>query len=285
VRYLPAAKRAFKRAFTEDDVGDSAAAITYYMFLAIPSLLLVAAGFFGLFAGPDTVDALVRRLSGVVPAEAISLIGDSLSRMTENRSGGLVMVVVGFVLAAWTVTGATGAVMRAINRIHGRREARGFVRQRLTGLVMVAFALVAFALVFGLLVLGPFLSGWVGRALGAETAVSWIWWAGQWPILVGGLVVAFAAIFWLGPDRERPPFRPITAGAVVATAVWLAASAAFAVYVSMFSSYNKAWGSLAAVIIMLTWLWLSSLALLLGAELDAELEGSRRDPGLTVPEQ
>jgi membrane protein len=285
VRYLPAAKRAFKRAFKEDDVGDSAAAITYYAFLAIPSLLLVAVGFFGLFASADTVDSLVRRLSTVVPSEAVSLIEDSLSRTTENRGGGLAMVVVGFALAVWTVSGAMGAVMRATNRIYGRREARGFVRQRLTGLVMVVFALVAFALVFGLLVLGPVLSGWIGRALGAETAVSWLWWAGQWPILIAGLAVSFAAIFWLGPDRERPPFRPVTAGAVAATAVWLAASAGFAVYVSMFSSYNKAWGSLAAVIVMLTWLWLSSLALLLGAELDAELEGSRREPALTVSEQ
>jgi membrane protein len=186
--------------------------------------------------------------------------------------------MIGFAIAAWTVSGAMGAVMRALNRVHERREQRGFIAQRLTGLVMVVLALIAFALVFGLLVLGPVLSGWIGGALGAETAVSVLWWAGQWPILLLGLAVAFALIFWLGPDRDRPPYRPITAGAVLATAVWLAASAAFAVYVSMFSSYNKAWGSLAAVIVMLTWLWLSALALLIGAELDAELE-DRREKG------
>jgi membrane protein len=275
MRYLRASKRAVKRAFKEDDIGDAAAAITYYTFLAIPSLLLVAVGFFSLFAGPETIDSLVERLSSVMPAEATALLKSSLRRATENRGGGLAMVIVGFAAAAWTASGAMGAVMRALNRVYSRRESRGFVVQRATGLGMLILGLVAFALVFGLLILGPVLSGWVGGLLNAETAVSWLWWAGQWPILLGGLVVAFALILWLGPDRTRPRFRPVTAGSVLAAAVWLAASGAFAVYVSMFGSYNKAWGSLAAVIIMLTWLWLSSLALLLGAELDAELEGSR----------
>jgi membrane protein len=277
VRYLPALKVAVKRAFKEDDIPDAAAAIAYYGFLAIPSLLLVAVGFFGLWAGPDTVARLVDELGTVMPGEATSLIDDTLTQVTENRSGGLVMVIVGFVLAAWTVSGAMGGVMRALNRVHRCRDERGFVAQRAIGLAMVVLALIAIALVLGLLVLGPVLSGWVGRALNAETPVSVLWWAGQWPILLLGLAVAFALIFWLGPDRERPRFRPLTAGAVLATLVWLVASGAFAVYVSMFGSYNKAWGSVAAVIVMLTWLWLSSLALLIGAELDAELEGHREE--------
>jgi len=275
MRYFHALKRAVRRAFKEDDVPDAAATIAYYGFLAIPSLLLVAVGFFGLFAGPDTVDRLVDKLGKVAPGEAVTLMEDTLDRVTENRGGGLVMVIVGFALAAWTVSGAAGAVMRALNRVHRRKEGRGFVAQRGIGVVMVVLALIAIALVFGLLVLGPVLSGWVGDVLGAKTAVSVLWWVGQWPILLFGLAVAFALIFWLGPDRERPRFRPLTAGALVATLVWLLASGAFAVYVSMFSSYNKAWGSLAAVIVMLTWLWLSALALLIGAELDADLEGHR----------
>ena len=269
MRYLRALKTAVKRAFKEDDVGDSAAALTYYGFLAIPSLLLVAVGFFGLFAGPETIASLVERLGRVMPAEATSLIESSLTRITENRGGGLVIVLVGFAFAAWTVSGAMGAVMRALNRIYAQSETRGFVQQRATGLAMVAAALVAFALAFGLLILGPYVSEWTGAG--------WLWWVGQWPILIGGLVVAFTAIYWLGPNRDRPPFRPVTAGAVLAAIVWLLGSGAFAVYVSMFGSYNKAWGSLAAVIVMLTWMWLSALALLLGAELDAEIEGARHE--------
>lgn len=275
---MGALRRSFTRAFKEDGVTDAAAAVTYYAFLAIPSLLLVAVGFFGLFADPDTVAALVGRLSGVVPGEAISLVEDSLTRVTENRGGGAVMVAVGFAVAAWTASGAMGAVMRALNRVYGRAETRGFVAQRATGLAMVALAFVAFGLVFGLLVLGPLLSRWIGEALGLEEVFGWIWWAGQWPILLGGLLLAFGGIYWLGPDRGRRRFRWWSPGALLAVGVWLAASGAFAVYVGMLGSYNKAWGSLAAVIVMLTWLWLSSLALLLGAELDAELEGERNNP-------
>jgi membrane protein len=277
VRYLRALKVAVKRAFKEDEITDAAAAMAYYEFLAIPSLLLIAVGFFGLWAGPDTVARIVDKLGSVVPAEAVTLVDETLSRVIENRSGGFALVVVGFVLALRTVSGAMGGVIRALNRIHRERDERGFVGQRAIGLLLVFLALMAIALVFGLLVLGPVLSGWVGRHLDAETPVSLVWWIGQWPILLAGLVIAFALIYWLGPDRERPSFRPITAGAVLATLVWLVASGLFAVYVATFSSYNKAWGSLAAVIVMLTWLWISSLALLLGAELDAVLEGHGKE--------
>src|SRR5215212_11163855 len=146
VRYLPPLKRAVKRAFKEDDVPDAAAAIAYYGFLAIPSLLLVAVGFFGLWAGPDTIKRVVDKLGEVVPGEAVTLVQTTLTNVTENRSGGLVMVIVGFALAAWTVSGAMGAVMRALNRVHRRTEGRGFVVQRGTGLVMVVLALIANAL-------------------------------------------------------------------------------------------------------------------------------------------
>jgi membrane protein len=264
VRYATALKRAVKRAFTEDDVGDSAAAITYYAFLAIPSVLLVAVGCFSLFADPATVSDLIGELTTVLPADAISLIDDSLKRVIENRDSGVVMVIVGLLVAAWTVSGAMGAVMRVLNRIFTEQETRGFVQQRVIGLVLILLLLAALALVFGLLVLGPHMADWVGAG--------WIWWVAQWPVLLGGLLVAFGVVYWLGPNRQPRRYQPLTAGALLAMVIWLAASAGFAVYVSMFGSYNKAWGSLAAVIVMLTWLWLSALALLFGAELNAELE-------------
>jgi membrane protein len=275
MRYLHALKRAFKRAFTEDEVGDSAAAITYYAFLSLPSLLLVAVGFFSLFADPETIATLMRKLEGVAPAEALSLLEDSLNRVIQNRSGGLPMIVVGFLVAAWTVSGTMGAVIRTLNRIFGELEGRGFVKQRAIGVTLVVLVVAAFALVFGLLVLGPYVSDWTG--------LGWVWWLAQWPVLVGGLLVAFGLIYWLGPNRSEVRFKPISAGSLLAVVIWLAGSGAFAVYVSMFGSYNKAWGSLAAVIVMLTWLWLSSLALLLGAELDADLEGCRDERRL-VPD-
>jgi membrane protein len=149
------------------------------------------------------------------------------------------------------------------------------VRQRIVAVLMTVIMLVAFALVFGLLVLGPALSGWLGGELGIETVFKIAWWIAQWPILVLGLLAAFATVLYLGPNVDHPRWRFVSPGAVIALVVWLVASGAFAVYTAMFASYNKAWGSLAAVIIMLTWLWLGGLALLFGAEVNAEAERSR----------
>jgi membrane protein len=259
----------------EDVVTDIAAALSYYAFLAIPAVLLVAVGVFAQTAGPGTIESMLDRLEGVVPEEAISLIGDSLTRASENKSGGVVLIVVGFLLALWTASGAMNALMRGLNHVYDRDESRGFVRQRLVALGMLACLLLAFGLSFGLLVLGPKLSGWIGGAVGAEDAFSWLWWTLQWPILILGLLAAFAAVLYLGPDVEMRRWSFLTPGAVVALVVWLLASGLFAFYVSAFGSYNKAWGALAGVIIMLTWLWLSALALLLGAEVNAVADRGR----------
>lgn len=266
--------RAGKEALA-DGITDVAAALAYYAFLAIPAALLVAVGFFSLFAGPEAVETIMDKLGGVVPGEAVSLLRDSLTRVTESGGGGVVMVTLGLALALWTATGAMTGLMRGLNIAYDRKETRNFLKQRLTALGMLAFMLLAFALSFGLLVLGPHLSEWVGKAVGLESVLEWVWWTAQWPILVGGLLLAFAGILHLGPNVEHPRFRFLTFGAAFAVVLWLAASGLFALYVSMFGSYNKAWGSLAAVIIMLTWLWLSGLALLLGAEVNAEAERRR----------
>lgn len=272
--YVAIVKRAGKESLN-DQITDLAAALAYYSFLAIPSVLLVALGAFSLFSGPEAIQSLMDRLAEVVPAATIQLLEDSLTRMQENRGGSLTMAIVGLVLALWTTTGAMTALMRALNRAYDRDEGRGFVRQRIVAVLMTVIMLVAFALVFGLLVLGPALSGWLGGVLGIETVFKIAWWIAQWPILILGLLAAFATVLYLGPNVDHPRWRFVSPGAVIAVVIWLIASGAFAVYTAMFASYNKAWGSLAAVIIMLTWLWLTGLALLFGAEVNAEAERSR----------
>ena len=238
-------------------------------------MLLVAVGVFSQTAGPETIESMLDRLEGVVPAEALTLIEDSLTRVTENESSGVALIVVGFLLALWTASSAMNALMRGLNRVYNREETRSYARKRLTALGMLACLFLAFGLVFALLVLGPLLSEWVGEALELEGFLSWLWWILEWPILLLGLLGAFAAVLYLGPNVAHPRWRFLTPGAIAAVVIWLGASGIFAFYVSSFGSYNKAWGSLAAVIIMLTWLWLSALALLLGAELNAEAERSR----------
>jgi membrane protein len=273
--YLAIVVRAGKSAM-KDHVTNLAAALAYYAFLSIPALLLILVGVFSLFAGEGAITTIVDKLSSVAPQEALTLIRTSLRRVTEAQSNsGITLIVVGSILALWTVTGAMDTLMWALNAAYGREETRGFVKRRLTALAMIVLMLVAFVLVFGLLVLGPQLSGWVGSAVGLEALVKVLWWTAQWPILILGLLFAFAAIYYLGPNIAHPRWQFVTLGTVVSVVLWLAASGGFAFYVSQIGSYNKVWGSLAAVIIMLTWLWISALALLFGAEINAEAERSR----------
>ena len=224
--------RAGKEAL-KDHVPNLAAALAYYAFLAIPSLLLVVVGVFSLVAGDDAITTIIDKLETVAPQEALTLVEDSLRRVTETTSGaGITMTVVGSVLAFWTLTGSMQTLMWALNAAYQREESRGFVKRRLIALVMVVLMLLAFGLAFGLLVLGPALSGWVGSAVGLESLVDWLWWTAQWPILIAGLLFAFATILYLGPDVDHPRWRFLTVGTVVSVLVWLAASGAFAVYVA-----------------------------------------------------
>lgn len=264
------------------NVTDVAAALAYYGVLAIPAALLVAVGAFGVFAGPDTIQSLLDRLEGVVPAEALTLIGDSLTRVTESSGGGLTLALVGLLLAVWTASGAMSALMRGMNAVHGREEDRPFARQRLTAIGLLGWTLLAIVVSFGLLVLGAPLSRALGDAVGAETLVGWLWWGAQWPILAGALLLAIAGILRLGPAGAPGGTRPVLAGAAFAVVVFVVASGLFGVYVSRFGSYGAAWGSLSAVIVMLTWLWLTSLAVLLGSEVEAEAQRRTAAPAGTA---
>jgi membrane protein len=273
-----ALRRASKRGLT-----NVAAALAYYGFLAIPSALLVTLGVFGLVAQPSDVEQLLTHLEGVVPESAIGLLTDSLVRTTQAGSGGVVMIAVGSLLALWTLTGAMTTLMWALNIAFEREEDRSFLQQRVTAIKMLGLVAVAVALAFGLLVLGPQLSEWVGDAIGEPGLVSWIWWIADWPILLAGLFGAFAGLLYLGPAGNQSRGRLVSLGGIVAVAIWLAASGGFAIYASQFGSYNKAWGSLAGVIIMLTWLWISSLALLVGAEIEAEAGKPATPPSSSAP--
>jgi len=251
------------------------AALAYYAFLAVPAALLIAVGLFGLFAGPGAVSTTIGKLHSIVPADASRLIEGSLTRTTRHRGTGLAVLLVGSALALWSLTGAMQNVMWAVNIAYEREDGRSFVRKRVIALGMVVFAFVAFALAFGVLVLGPHISTWLGDALGQRSGVKIAWYVAEWPLLIGGLLFAFAGLMYLAPNVEQRRWRFVTLGGVLAIALWLLASGAFAFYASRFGSYDKTWGSLAAVVVMLTWFWLGALALLYGAEVDAETERSR----------
>jgi membrane protein len=233
-------------------------------------VLLVVVGVFTLAVGPGTITSLMQHFNHVMPSQATALLGSSLHRLDAHPAQSVVLTVVGFVLALWSTSGAMTGYMTAINLAYERKDTRNFVRKRLVALTMVAVIGVAFLLVAVLLMFGPAVEHLIASHAGAASgAVGWIWWVAQWPILIVGLVAAFETLLYLGPDVPKRRWRLLSPGPLAAAVVWIVVSAAFAVYTGSFGSYNKTWGSLSAVIVMLTWLWLSALALLLGAEIDA----------------
>jgi membrane protein len=272
--WLAISKRAAKE-MLDDNMLMIASALAYSSFFAIPSVLLVVLGLFTLIASPATITSLIGHLHGVMPAQATQLLSQSLHRLDHQQSATITITIVGLALALWSTTGAMTSYMTALNLAYDRKDTRRFVKKRLTALAMVACIGTAFLLIAVLLIFGPQIEKHLGSALGISSILGYLWWAAQWPILIGGLLAAFATLLWLGPDVDQPRWRFITPGSAIAAAVWLIASAAFAVYTARFGSYNKTWGSLSSVIIMLTWLWLTGLALLFGAEFNAETERSR----------
>ena len=263
--------------FLADNMMMLASALAYSTFFAIPSVLLVAVGLFTLVAGPETINNLIAHFGTVMPGQATSLLKGSLHNLDAHPSSSIVMTVVGFLLAIWSTTGAMTAYMTAINLAYNRKDRRSFVRKRLVAVEMAVVIGLAFVLVAVLLIFGPQIERWVASHAGpAGGVVDVLWWVAQWPVTLVGLLTAFATLLYLGPDVDRPKWEFLTPGSLVAALLWIASSGLFAVYTSMFGSYNKTWGSLSAVIVMLTWLWLTGMALLLGAEINSEIERSRR---------
>lgn len=277
----------FRRAVAEarnDEVPMIAQALAYSLFLAIPSAALLALGIFSLVADPSTVAELLDRLRLVMPEEAITLLRRSLDRSTQSSSGGVAMTVIGFLLAFWTTTSAAGTLMVGTTRAFDSDERRSFARKRLVALAIVVALGLGAVLVLILLVFGPHAERWVGDATGVPTLVAWVWWTVQWPVLVAGLLFSFAVVLALGPDAEGRRWQLVTPGAVAALVVWLIASSGFAVYTSRFGSYDKSWGTISAVVVTLVWLWLTSAALLFGAEINAEARRlEQRERGSNSP--
>ena len=264
------------KSFLRDNGPMLASALAYSSFFAIPSVLLVAVGLFTLVAGPSTIAQLMAHFSTVMPGQATSLLGGSLRNLDAHPASSIAMTVVGFVLAFWTTTGAMSAYITAINIAYEREDRRSFIRKRIVAVEMVAAVGFAFVLVAVLLIVGPQVEKLIASRLGsAGHVLNWLWWVLQWPVLLGGLLAAFATLLYLGPDLEQRTWRFLTPGSLVAAVLWIVFSGLFAAYTAMFGSYNKTWGTLSAVIVTLTWLWLAGMALLLGAEINAEAERSR----------
>lgn len=272
--WIAVVKRAGKETL-DDNVPMIASALAYSSFFAIPSVLLVAVGLFSLIAGPDTISNLMQHFHSFLPGDATALLGDSLHRLDSKPSTGLAMTIVGLVLALWATTGAMSTYMTALNIAYDRKDRRSFVKRRIVALQMAGCIGFAVLLVAVLVIFGPTIEHWVGTTLHLQPVLKWVWRVAQWPLVIAGLLAAFATMYRLGPDVDHPKWEFLTVGSAIAVAVWLAVSGLFAVYTSLFASYNKTWGSLSAVIVTMTWLWLTGIALLFGGEVNAEIARSR----------
>jgi membrane protein len=195
--------------------------------------------------------------------------------MTQTKTAGFALVL-GLLGALWSASGYVGAFGRAMNKIYEVDEGRPFWKLRPVNLaITVGAVLLAALILLGLVVTGPFAEE-LGETLGLGNTAITVWNVGKWPVLLLVVVFLVAILYYATPNVQQPKFRWISVGAGLAIVMWILASAAFGVYVANFGSYNKTYGSLAGVIILLLWLWLTNLALLFGAEVDAELERSRQ---------
>jgi YihY family inner membrane protein len=261
------------REFQVDNLKDWAAALTYYSVLSIFPALLVLISLLDL-AGPSTIQTLLDNLGQVAPGSVNQILEGAINNLRQTRGSAGLLALAGLAVALWSASNYIAAFMRASNAIYDVPEGRPVwktlpIRIAVTVVVMVLLAASAVAVV----ATGG-LADRIGRLLGLGSAVVTVWDIVKWPVLLLLISFLFALLYWASPNAKQG-FRWVTPGGILAVVVWVVASVAFAIYVANFGSYNKTYGSLASVIIFLVWLWLSNTAILLGAELNAELERSR----------
>jgi membrane protein len=263
------------REFSRDECLDLAAALTYYAVLSIFPAAIALVSLLGVVGqGRETTSALLDIVDDLGPQSAVDALEGPLEDLSTAPGAGIALLV-GVLVALWSASGYVGAFGRAMNRIYEVPEGRPFWKLRPTMIVvtLVAVLLVA-VLAVGLVMTGP-LAESVGRTIGlGDTAVT-VWDIVKWPILLAIVVAVVAILYYATPNVKQPKFRWITPGALLAIVAWALASVVFGLYVANFSAYNKTYGSLAGIIVFLLWLWITNLALLFGAELDAELERGR----------
>jgi membrane protein len=271
-----ALKRTVKEA-RRDNITDWAAALTYYGMLSIFPGLLVLISAVGL-AGPTTTDRILNSLTGLAPGPTRDLLRDAVRNLQQgHRSTAGVLAIVGVLGALWSASGYVGAFMRASNAIFDVPEARPVWKKLpirvgitiLSGVLVIVIALT--------LILTGALARKVGHAMHLGNAAVTAWDIAKWPVVLVLISLLFALLYWASPNARTGGFRWVSPGGLLAVLVWIIVSVGFALYVVNFGSYNRTYGSLAAVIVFLVWLWLSNVAVLLGAEFDAELQRSRAE--------
>jgi membrane protein len=259
--------------FQEDNLTDGAAALTYYGLLALFPTLIALVSIVGLIADPEsTTNTLTDIVNRIGPDSAASTFEGPIRQVTESRGTAGFALIASTLLALWSASGYLGAFIRASNVIYETREGRPFWKLRpLQLLLTLVIVLLLAVMALGIVLTGPIVSD-VAEPIGVSgTAVS-IWSYAKWAVIAALFLLTIALIYYASPNVKQRGFTWITPGGLVALVAWLVASAGFGIYVSQFASYNRVYGSLAGVVVILIWMWITNLAILFGHELNAERE-------------
>ncbi|MDQ3103848.1 MAG: YihY/virulence factor BrkB family protein [Actinomycetota bacterium] len=259
-----------------------AGGVAYAWFLALFPGLIAAVMTYGLVTDPAQVGQQIDELSTGLPADAQSLLTDQLRSIASGSEQGLgIALAVSIALALWSASAGVAGLVEAVNIAYDEDETRGFLRKRALALLLTLGFLVFLAAAIGLVAVVPVVLAEVGLGPVAEVAVQVVRWGG----LVLLAMVALGMVYRLGPDRSAPKVRWVSTGAVTATLLWVAASVGFSFYVDNFGSYGETYGSLAGVVVLLLWLWITALVVLIGAELNGESEAQTARDTTVGPSQ
>ncbi|MDQ4129792.1 MAG: YihY/virulence factor BrkB family protein [Actinomycetota bacterium] len=272
-------------AFYDDQITHHAAALTYYGLMSLFPTLLFGLSLLGLLGHyPETYEAILSYLRGLVPDTTLGTLDAALRGALQSKGTAATALVLGLVVTLYGTTGALEAARRALNVVFEAGGDRSFLRRKA---IDIASSVLLIGLVSATLVL-LFVGGGLARDLfgflGLGSTAAWVWGLVRWPAALAVAMLVFAFVYYVTPDVEQRAFRWITPGALAGVTVWLAASATFSFYVSNFADVNATYGSFAAAIVLIVWLWLTNLALLFGAELNAEIEREKEmEQGVPEP--
>jgi membrane protein len=266
----------------DDELPFLAGGVAFFALIALVPALIAVVSLFGLVADPGEVQRQVADTLAGAPAEVRDLAATQLRSITESSDTGLgIGLVVGIVLALWSASAGMANLISALNRVYDERETRKFVRKRGLALLLTLGAILAVTIAFAVVALLP--AAVADSELG--TVARWTVSILRWPALAVGFILGLAVLYRLAPDRRDAGWRWLTPGALVATVLWIAGSLLFSLYTASFASYNETYGALGAVVITMLWLQLTAFAILIGAEVNAELERQTAEDSTRGPEK
>lgn len=264
------------REFTADQCPDLAAGLTYYAIFSLFPALLALVSLLGIFGQAEkTTAALLEIVQGIAPGQAVEMIREPIQELTTSPAAGFTLVI-GLLTALWSASGYVTAFGRAMNRIYEIDEGRGFVKLRGTMLGVTLISVIIVAVLAAMLVISGPVAEAVGNVMGLGGVFLTVWNIAKWPVIVALVIVVIAILYYATPNVRQPKIRWMSLGSLIALLIFVLASVGFGFYVGNFSNYNKTYGAIGGVIVMLLWLWILNMSLLFGAEFDAEMERGRQ---------